>query len=240
VLNVVHRDVSPSNLLLARDGSLKLCDFGIAVGQTMPAVPDDAVAGKAGYMSPEHARGLAVDRRADVYAAGIVTWELLSGRRMHRPKPGEPPLRAAAERAVPPLALRGVPEEDTLHAIVRRALERDPADRWPSAAAMMRALESWAEPHGLLAREAELARWLEEHFGDELRERGARVLEREDDDADDTPSRSGVRPVRRLAAAPGPSVRKAVETLGVAKAALGGFVTALCVLWLLTALGVLG
>jgi eukaryotic-like serine/threonine-protein kinase len=240
LLGIVHRDVSPSNLLLARDGNVKLCDFGIAVGQTMPAVPDDAVAGKAGYMSPEHARGIAVDRRADVFAAGIVCWELLSGRRMYRLVPGEPPLRAAAERVMPPLAVRGLPDEAELHAIVRRALDRDRTTRWQSGAEMMHALERWAEPKKLLAREAQLADWLEQHFGDELRARRARMLDATESDTPECPASSGIRPIRRVLPDPTRDLRKAGLRMDLARAALGGFVTALGVLWLLTALGALG
>ena len=83
-LEVVHCDVSPSNVLLGFDGTVRLCDFGIAQSRVMPAVPNDTIQGKAGYMSPEHARGEELDARADVYAAGIMLWELLHGRRMRK------------------------------------------------------------------------------------------------------------------------------------------------------------
>src|SRR3984957_20245519 len=89
-LGIVHRDVSPSNLLVSFEGEVKVCDFGIAhandaLSATRTAHElDEAIRGKAGYMSPEHARGQPIDARSDVFAAGIVLWELASGRRLYR------------------------------------------------------------------------------------------------------------------------------------------------------------
>ena len=83
-LGLVHRDVSPSNVLVSFEGEVKLCDFGIArANEVAPVLPEDTIQGKAGYMSPEHARGETIDGRADVFAAGIILWELLAGRRLY-------------------------------------------------------------------------------------------------------------------------------------------------------------
>jgi len=96
-LGVVHRDVSPSNVLISFEGEVKLCDFGIAKALSAPAVtgghdrPSDEatgerskIAGKAAYMSPEHARGEELDGRADLFSAGILLWELCAGRRLYK------------------------------------------------------------------------------------------------------------------------------------------------------------
>jgi serine/threonine protein kinase len=188
-LGIVHRDVSPSNLLLSFDGGVKVCDFGIArandtIGaDTAAAAFDEALHGKAGYMSPEHARGEPVDARADVFAAGIVLWELAAGRRMYRASNGSL-LEQARSAEVPPLPARGLPEEAALRALVMRALAVDRAERYPSAAAMLDDLEEYVVLAKLRASPIELGDWMVRTFGEEIierrraRERALSALER--------------------------------------------------------------
>ena len=159
-LGVVHRDVSPSNVLLGFDGSVKLCDFGIALASVMPAVPPDTIEGKAGYMSPEHAAAGSVDARADVYACGIMLWELLNGRRLYKPGKIKNLKAVAARRDGPPVMCRGLPHEEKLHAIVQRALRRDSAARFQSAHEMMRAIETYQADAQMAATCDDLAGWL--------------------------------------------------------------------------------
>jgi serine/threonine-protein kinase len=166
-LGVVHRDVSPSNVLLSFDGRVKLCDFGIAlplrVGRTSTR---DTIEGKAGYMSPEQARGDVIDARSDVYSVGIILWEMLSGRRFRRAKGSVTALQQAAIGGVPPLPLRGLPGEARLHAIVRKALARKLASRHASAGSMLRELDAWCLEHGMNASPGRLGAWLERHFSE--------------------------------------------------------------------------
>lgn len=183
-LGLVHRDVSPSNVLVSFDGEVKLCDFGIAHANDVAShLPEDTIQGKAGYMSPEHARGDALDVRADVFAAGIILWELLAGRRLYKAAEGERLLDVARRAAIPPLPRRGLFDESALHDIVRRALERDRADRYPSAAPMLRDLEGYAAAAHLVASPLRFGEWLLSHFGREMvdarrgRERALRALE---------------------------------------------------------------
>ena len=176
-LGIVHRDVSPSNVLVSFDGEVKLCDFGIARAMGVSAeLPAEAIQGKAGYMSPEAASGEPVDARSDVFAAGVILWELLAGRRLHRAEAGRPPSLEQARRAeVPPLPERGLPDEAQLHEIVMHALERDPEKRYGSAREMLRDLEEYQARSGLLASPLRLGEWLLDHFGaDILEQRRAR------------------------------------------------------------------
>lgn len=175
-LGIVHRDISPSNVLISYEGEVKLCDFGIARANDL--VPGDeaneALKGKAGYMSPEHARAEAIDARADVFAAGIILWELLAGHRLYKVR-GELPLLEQARRAeIPPLPDRGLPHHDELERIVRKALARDRDERYPTAGAFQRDLEEYLAKAGLLASRLKLGEWIAETFGtDQLEERRA-------------------------------------------------------------------
>lgn len=175
--NVVHRDVSPSNVLVSFDGEVKLCDFGIAranallpEGATESAEqPSEAIKGKAGYMSPEHARGETLDGRADVFAAGIILWELLAGRKLYRASAEAGDLIAQARSAdVPELPSRGLSDEAKLHAIVKRALAPNRDERYATAGEMRRELLDWTSAAKLGANPLRLGDWLTEHFGGDL------------------------------------------------------------------------
>jgi serine/threonine-protein kinase len=203
-LGIVHRDVSPSNLLISFEGEVKLCDFGIAhandamtnlasgnIGSesTPYRQPEEnlseALQGKAGYMSPEHARGEVIDARADVFAAGIVLWELLAGRRLYKigdGSNGTSLLEIARKAEIPAFPSRGLHQEERLVAIVNKALAKDKADRYASASAMLRDLEGYAIDARSMASPLKLGEWMAEHFGAEViekrraRERGAAAL----------------------------------------------------------------
>lgn len=184
-LGIVHRDVSPSNVLVSYEGEVKLCDFGIAHANNLlqaassDANMDEAIKGKAGYMSPEHANGEKLDARADVFATGILLWELLSGRRLYTTKGREASLLEQAKAAdIPPLEKHGLPDEDRLHAIVAKALAKDRTNRYASASAMLRDLEDYMVAAKFTVSPLRLGDFLVTSFGTETVTR-RKALERD-------------------------------------------------------------
>ena len=190
-LGIVHRDVSPSNLLVSFEGEVKVCDFGIAralggdADAAQAGAGEQSLAGKAGYMSPELARGQSVDARADVFAAGIVLWELAAGRRLYRAGEGRPGLLEQARAAeIPELPDRGMPEATELARIVRTALAVEPQARYASAGAMLRDIDAYAARARLATSAIALGEWLAKTFGADIvaqrraRERAVAALER--------------------------------------------------------------
>ena len=186
-LGIVHRDVSPSNVLMSLEGEVKLCDFGIARAMSADeqpgAEPRARVVGKAAYMSPEHARGEALDARADVFAAGILLWELCAGRRLYKGSEDEM-LELARRGEVPPLPDRGLAQHARLAEIVARALAPDREQRFASARELRDALEDYAVATRLFASQIRFGAFLTDNFGVDLvlarraRERAARALEK--------------------------------------------------------------
>jgi tRNA A-37 threonylcarbamoyl transferase component Bud32 len=141
-LGIVHRDVSPHNVLVSFEGEVKLADFGIARAMSRAGLTDPGtVKGKLAYMAPEQARSAAVDPRADVFALGVVLWELCAGRRLFARDTDAATLAAVLDGAPPspPSAWNeAVPPE--LDAVIVSALERDPARRMASAQDLATAL----------------------------------------------------------------------------------------------------
>jgi serine/threonine-protein kinase len=168
-LGIVHRDVSPSNVLISYDGEVKLCDFGIAhANDLVREGANEALKGKAGYMSPEHARGEDLDARSDVFAAGIILWELLAGKRLYRPRSETPLLDQARAAKIPTLPDKGLPDHEKLEAIVKKALAKDRNDRYGTSGAFLRDLDAYIATHGLLASRLKLGEWIASTFGTKL------------------------------------------------------------------------
>ncbi|MBI5517204.1 MAG: protein kinase [Deltaproteobacteria bacterium] len=143
-LEIVHRDVSPSNVLLAFDGTVRIGDFGIARVRSASLEDHGAIKGKFGYMSPEQARGEAVDRRADVFALGVVLVELLTGHGFfHNVAQGPDILLRLRQGDLPSVAtlLADFPEE--LRAIADKATQPQRESRYQSAREYGRALSQW-------------------------------------------------------------------------------------------------
>ena len=170
-LQIVHRDVSPSNVLVSRDGAVKVSDFGVAKAMASWSAVHSAhgtIRGKLGYMAPEQARAGQVDRRADVFATGSVLFEMLAG---HRPVQGDNEVEMLHELVYGqiPVVQRSRPDcPPSLADIVARALARDPDERWPTAQAMQQALERCALAEGCFVPPSGLADFVAEIMVEEV------------------------------------------------------------------------
>jgi serine/threonine-protein kinase len=173
-LGVVHRDVSPQNILIGVDGIARVADFGIAKATgRLQTTAQGLVKGKTAYMAPEQIRGRGIDRRVDVYAAGVVLWETLTGRRLFAGDSQVEVMNKVLEGVVPlPSTLRATLPQAT-DRIVERALSRDPEARYSTAREMALALE--ATP--VVAATREIGAWVEAIASDLLTTRAQRVAE---------------------------------------------------------------
>ena len=173
-LELVHRDVSPQNIMVTNDGVARIVDFGIAKAKARSHQTDPGkLKGKLGYMAPEQVNLENVDRRADVFAVGVVLWELLAGRRLFRSDSPAASVQKLLHAEIEPPS-RLVPDlPPALDRIVLQALARSPSERFQSARAMAEALEQAVLPCSML----ELASWVESLAGEELAARSELVLD---------------------------------------------------------------
>jgi serine/threonine protein kinase len=173
-LALVHRDVSPPNIFVTYEGRVVLLDFGIAKASiNLARTKAGLLKGKVGYMAPEQINGR-TDRRSDVFAMGVILWELLAGRTLFTGDLVTVMRRVMTEPVPPPSSVR--PELDPrLDAIVARAVEKDPAARYPTARAMRQALEAYLAEAGDPVRAEELGGWLREAFAGDRAQLRAQV-----------------------------------------------------------------
>jgi serine/threonine-protein kinase len=159
--DAVHRDVSPHNVFVMRDGSVRIADFGIAFdARAGVAAPSDVLEGKLAYIAPEQLEGAAPDPRADLWSFGVVLWEVLVGRPLFADDDRETTLHAVRSQPVlaPSLARPSVPAE--LDAPVLALLQRDPDER-PSDARQARMLLTEAlRARGRFVEDEEIAAWI--------------------------------------------------------------------------------
>ncbi|MBI5511373.1 MAG: serine/threonine protein kinase [Deltaproteobacteria bacterium] len=136
-LNIVHRDVSPQNVLVSYAGEVKLIDFGIAKAATHASLSQAGVLkGKYGYMSPEQVRGQAVDHRSDIFATGVVMWELLTCERLFAGSSDFSVLEKVRQVEIIPPSIVSPAISPEVEAVIMKALARDPDDRYVSASDM--------------------------------------------------------------------------------------------------------
>jgi serine/threonine-protein kinase len=174
-LHVIHRDVSPHNLFVTTSGNVKLLDFGIAKTRIQEnRTHTGLLKGKVAYMAPEQAHGARVDRRADIWSAGVTLWEAIAGTRLFKADNEAASLRLTLSG---PIARLGEVRDDVppeLELMVMRALRREPAARFPTAAAMAAELRAWGEKQGAPLA-APLRDVMNDFFGREVAEQRIRL-----------------------------------------------------------------
>ncbi|MBP9112151.1 MAG: serine/threonine protein kinase [Polyangiaceae bacterium] len=181
-LGIIHRDVSPQNILVGEDGVPRVFDFGIALARDRTQTTEEGVLkGKLAYMSPEQiSDGFALDCRTDIYSAGVVLWEMLTGRRLFKGSTPALLLEQLQIGATKPPSAFAAEIPVALDDIVMRALSPRRDDRFPTALEFAKELETHFPP----ARADALAQWLTETAGVALRERAKRVQEIESTEID--------------------------------------------------------
>ena len=139
----MHRDVNPANVLIDQQGEVKLTDFGVADAEGLTAAGEQGLLrGTIPYMSPEQVVGKSIDRRADLYAVGIMMWESFAGRRLYEGESDLDTMRKVREGGAPLLARMRPDLPELLHQIVRKALFVDPRMRFQTAQEFLNALQA--------------------------------------------------------------------------------------------------
>jgi serine/threonine-protein kinase len=190
VLNLVHRDVSPQNILVGFDGGIKLIDFGVAkaAGRAQHTATG-ILKGKFPYMSPEQAEGEDIDARSDVFALGIVLWELLTERRLFKGENDIVTQKLVKACKVPPPSAINAQLPKELDAIVLKALAKNRDDRFADALGLRMALEDFALAKRIPASAAHVAAFMQPLYGERI------AAESDPDLLDELSSESQVDPI---------------------------------------------
>jgi len=178
-VGLVHRDISPSNLFVTTKGVAKVLDFGIAKVRGATATEVGTVKGKTQYMAPEQLLGDELDRRADVFALGIVLYELATHQRLFKRASDYLAARAILEEPIPRADEADPAIPRALADVIAKALARTPAERYASAKELADALDAAMQPHNGVATAPQIAQALVEHHAEELtaqRTRQAKVV----------------------------------------------------------------
>ncbi|MEZ4360445.1 MAG: protein kinase [Kofleriaceae bacterium] len=166
-LNIVHRDVSPANIMVGYDGSVKVLDFGIAKAEERyTQTVGSTIKGKYGYMSPEQCKGKSIDRRSDIFALGIVLYELTTQRRAFRGRDDFDTMKriVGGDLVMPSSLVADYPVE--LEGVILKALSAEPEDRYATAQEMIEALDVFTQRSKLTSTNTAMARFMVQLFGE--------------------------------------------------------------------------
>ncbi|KAB2896996.1 MAG: serine/threonine protein kinase, partial [Kofleriaceae bacterium] len=173
-LGIVHRDISPPNILLSKNGEVKLVDFGLAKANSQIESTDPGVVkGKFSYLSPEAASGLDVDHRADVFAVGIILWEMFTGRRLFYGDTDYQTVELVRQARIPSIQALNPEIEPELEAVVRKALARDPNDRYQHAADLGDALAQYLFSRRMKVTARDIAQLVRDAQLEQMRKRSS-------------------------------------------------------------------
>jgi serine/threonine protein kinase len=175
-LHLVHRDVSPQNILISYEGEVKLIDFGIAKAQGKASKTQQGILkGKFGYMSPEQVRGLPLDRRSDIFSLGIVLYELLTGERLFVGESDFSTLEKVRNVEILPPSTYNRRISEELERIVMKALAKDVDDRYQNAIDLHDDLQAFMYTAGEFYSRKDLAAWMKKVFASEIEQESAKL-----------------------------------------------------------------
>ncbi|MDQ3266871.1 MAG: serine/threonine protein kinase, partial [Myxococcota bacterium] len=195
-LGLVHRDVSPQNILVGFDGAVKLIDFGVAkAAGRVQHTGTGILKGKYPYMSPEQAEGRELDARSDIFALGVVLWEILTGKRLFKGESDLATMRLVVDCQVPPPSKLNPKLPQGLDTVVMQALARLPETRYRDASALRLQIEEFLLAHRVPASSAHLTAYLNGLYASRIAHEADPATLDEfhdglDPDVDHTPSQS--------------------------------------------------
>jgi len=242
-LNVVHRDVSPQNLLLTYDGHVKVVDFGIAyAAEKISHTSDGTIKGKIAYMSPEQASSAPLDRRSDVFSLGIILYEAVTMKRLFKARNDAATLYRVLECVVPPPTSMQPDLPSDLEAVIMKALAKDPEQRYSSAGELEQALGRLLLQHGEMASHQDVGVLMLKYFEDQKQLKADQIQRALEEDTEEPMKAYGMS--GEVSSVPNgfhtdsiiqQTIRKPVSILSLVSAGLGiAFVVVIAAIFLIT------